>query len=78
MAKKEFSYKGKTLEELQKMELKDFVKLLTARERRKAQRGFREAEKKFLLKVEKVKSGASKKAIKTHCRAMVVLPKMVG
>lgn len=78
MAKKEFSYKGKSLEELQKMELNEFVKLLTSRERRKIQRGLRDPEKKFMEKIEKVKSGASKKPIKTHCRAMVVLPVMVG
>lgn len=78
MAKKEFSYRGKTLEELQKMDLKEFASLLTSRERRKVSRGFRDAEKKLLEKIDKFKAGATKKPVKTHCRAMVVLPIMVG
>ena len=34
MAKKEFTYRGKTLEELKELSLNDFMLLLPARERR--------------------------------------------
>ncbi len=73
MVKKEFTYRGKTLEELQKMSIEEFMKLLPSRERRKIKRGFSEQEKKLLKKIEK-----GKKNIKTHCRDMIILPNMVG
>lgn len=77
MVKKEFNYKGKTLEELQKMSLQELIKILPSRARRSLVRGFTEYQKKFLLKIRK--SGRnSKDIIKTHCRDMVVLPEMVG
>ncbi|MBU4501787.1 MAG: 30S ribosomal protein S19 [Nanoarchaeota archaeon] len=78
MAKKIFTYRGKTLEELQKMDLKEFAKLVPARQRRSLNRGFTDAQKSFLEKIRKAKLGAYKKPIKTHCRDMVILPEMVG
>lgn len=72
MAKKEFSYRGKKLEELQAMSLKDVAALLPSRQRRKIKRGFSEEEKKFAEKI-KVKNN-----VKTHLRQMIVLPYMVG
>ena len=73
MVKKEFAYKGKTLEELQKMSVGEFAELLPARQRRSLKRGFTEEQKRFLKKVEKKKTN-----IKTHCRDFIVLPNMVG
>lgn len=67
-----FTFKGKTLEELQAMSIEDFGKLLPSRERRKMARGFAEAEKIFLSNLE---SGSKK--LKTHARDMIVLPNMV-
>jgi small subunit ribosomal protein S19 len=67
-----FSFKGKTFEELQKLSLKELSELLPSRTRRKINRGFTEAEKTFLKRVE-----AGEKKIKTHVRDMVVLPSMV-
>lgn len=78
MAKKEYSYRGKSLEELKKMDLKDLAKLLPARQRRSLTRGFSEMQKRLLLKIKKTKEGKYKKPIKTHCRDMIVLPEMVG
>jgi small subunit ribosomal protein S19 len=40
MAKKEFTYRGKSLAELQKMSVKEFAELLPARQRRTIKRGF--------------------------------------
>lgn len=78
MAKKEFTYRGKTLPELQEMDLKDFVKLLPARQRRSITRDWRESQKDFLNQVKRVKEGKRKKPLKTHCRDMIVLPEFVN
>lgn len=76
MAKK-FTYRGYTLEELQKMPRDQFIELLPARQRRTLKRGFTQRQKKLLMKIKKVKKG-EKVRLKTHCRDMVVLPEMVG
>ena len=73
MAKKEFFYRGKNLEELQEMGLKELTALLPAAARRKIQRGFTEQEKILLNNLKK-----SGKPVKTHCRSMIILPEMVN
>jgi small subunit ribosomal protein S19 len=73
MAKKEFSYRGKSLEELQAMGVKELADMLPARARRKINRGFTEPEKILLRNVR-----ASSKPVKTHCRTMIILPEMVN
>jgi len=73
MAKKEFMFKGKTLEELKAMGFKELAELLNARQRRNIKRGFNDQHKVVL---EKVKAGD--KNLKTHCRDLIVLPSMVG
>jgi len=78
MALKVFKYKGKTEEELKKLDLKQFMKLVPARQRRSLTRGFTESQKALLDKVRKAKEGQRKKPIKTHCRDMIVLPDMIG
>jgi len=50
--KKEFLYRGKTLEELKKMEIREFAKLLPSRERRTVLRNSDSMEK-FLTKCRK-------------------------
>ncbi len=67
-----FLYKGKTVEELQKLSLEDFAKLVPARERRSLLRGFNDVEKKFLEKIRK-----SEKPVRTHLREMVIIPEML-
>lgn len=73
MAKKEFMFHGKTLEELQSMSNEEFAHYLDAQKRRSIQNGFTEAQKRFLKKLEKKNDN-----VKTHCRNMVILPRMVG
>jgi small subunit ribosomal protein S19 len=72
MVKKEFTYRGKTIEELKKMDVKDFAKLLPARERRSVIRGFTEQEKILMEEFKK------KDNVDTHCRDMVILPQIIG
>jgi len=73
MAKKEFTLKGKTLEELKKMSISELAQLLNSRQRRSIRRGFTEQQKILLDKLR-----SSEKNIETHCRDMIVLPDMVG
>lgn len=73
MAKKEFTFRGKTLEELQKLSTKELAPLVTASARRKIKRGFTAEEKIFLKSVQ-----TSSKPVKTHERNMIILPSMVG
>ena len=72
MAKKEFTYRGKTMEELKKMSIEEFASLLPSRQRRHIKRGLTEQQKIFL---KTLKSG---KTTKTHCRDIVILPEMIG
>ncbi|MEM0215248.1 MAG: 30S ribosomal protein S19 [Archaeoglobaceae archaeon] len=69
---KEFAYRGYTFEEIQKMSLEEFMKLIPSRERRKLKRGLTEQEEILLRKLRK------KGTARTHCRDMVILPEMVG
>jgi len=73
MVKKEFRYKGKTLEELKNMSLKEFAELIPARQRRSLKRGLGKQQKILL---NKLRNG--EKNLKTHCRNMIILPEMVG
>jgi small subunit ribosomal protein S19 len=72
MAKKIFTYRGKTLEELKQMDMQQLSNLLPSRQRRKITRGFSDQEKKFIEKI------TLKDNVKTHLRDMLVLPVMVG
>lgn len=70
---KEFKWKGKTEEELKQMDLKEFMALIPARQRRSLERGFTDAQKSLIKCVQ-----AGDKNIKTHCRNMIILPSMIG
>ena len=79
MAKKEFSYRGKTLEELQALTNDEFAKLVVSRSRRSILRGFDKPLEKAVAKaVQDFKAGKKPKTIRTHKRDTIVLPKMVG
>lgn len=70
---KEYLYRGKNLQEIVKMGIEDFAKIIPARERRKIKRGFTEVEKKLLEDIR-----ANSRDIKTHARDMIVIPEMIG
>jgi small subunit ribosomal protein S19 len=71
MAKKEFRFKGKTLEELKALSIREFAQLLDARKRRSLMRGLTHQESSLIEKLEK------KDSVKTHARQAIVLPSMV-
>ncbi len=75
MAKK-FTYRGKSLEELEQMNLEEFSSLLKARQRRALKRGLTKQQKKLIENIRRAKG--KDKLIRTHSREMVVLPEMVG
>ena len=73
--KKEFSYHGLGLEELQKLTIEEFLPFLPSRLRRTLKRGLTVKQEKLLKDIEKAKTG---EVIRTHCRDMVILPSFVG
>jgi small subunit ribosomal protein S19 len=75
MAQKEFTYRGKTLEELKKIDVRELSKLMRSRERRTILRQFQEIEKFINRAKEKI---SRKKHIKTHNRYIIIVPQMVG
>jgi small subunit ribosomal protein S19 len=79
MVKKEFTFRGKTLADLQKMEIAEFAKLCKARPRRNLLRG---VDKKVLKKMEiaaKAKKENKKPVVvRTHRRDLIIIPAMVG
>jgi small subunit ribosomal protein S19 len=72
MAKKIWTYRGKTLEELQSMSLSELAEILPSRQRRSIKHGLDDGKKKIMKKLQKLDS------IETHVRDMMVLPQFVG
>ena len=75
MQKKQFTYKGKTLDELKTLDAREFAKFVGSRERRTILRQFREIENFVNRANQKI---AKKKMIKTHKRGIIIVPQMVG
>jgi len=73
--KKEFIFRGKTLEELGKLDIREFAKLVPSRERRTMLRNTDVIEK-FLSRCNK--KNDRKKVIKTHNRNIIIVPAMIG
>lgn len=72
MAKKVFTYRGKTLKELQELSRDEFAELLTSRARRTLTRGYPD---EWKLAEEKI---LTQDNVKTHIRGIIILPQMVG
>ncbi|MBN2250561.1 MAG: 30S ribosomal protein S19 [Candidatus Altiarchaeota archaeon] len=82
MAKKKFTYKGHSLEELQAKSMDELVDILPARMRRSLKRGFTETQKKLIADIRKTRKeldeGKKAKPVRTQCRDMPILPEMIG
>ena len=72
---KEFLYKGKSITDLKKMDVREFAKLVPSRERRSLLRQFDKVEK-FVQRCQKKLD--SNKKIKTHSRNVIIVPQLVG
>ena len=75
LKKKEFTYKGMKLEELKKLDVREFAKYLKARQRRTALRQFQEIEKFISEAKKKIEKD---KKVRTHKRDLIIMPQMVG
>jgi small subunit ribosomal protein S19 len=69
---KEFTFRGKTLDELKQMGLNEFAELLPSNLRRSIKRGLTHQQINLL---KKIKNGRGK--LRTHARNMIILPQMV-
>lgn len=72
---KEKKYRGKSLEELQALDVRESAKYLSARSRRSVLRNFQDVEKFTKICETKI---SRKKRIRTHLRDIVIVPKLVG
>lgn len=73
--KKEFKFKGKTVEELKILDVREFAKLIRSRQKRTVLRNFQNIEEfvnRSKVKLEK------NKPIKTHQRDLIIVPQMIG
>jgi small subunit ribosomal protein S19 len=75
ITKKQFTYRGKTIEELKKMDVREFSKYLRASERRAVLRNFQKIEDFIRRANKKIKKD---KPVKTHQRNLIIVPEMVG
>ena len=73
--KKEFTYRGYTLEEMKAMTLEEIIELLPARARRSFVRGI---EGERLTFIEKLRANGTDEAVRTHCRDVPILPDFIG
>jgi len=71
--KKEFTYRGHTLEELLKLPMADIIELLPARARRTYIRGLNSEQESFVKRLR-----ASDGPVRTHRREIPILPEFVG
>jgi len=73
--KKIVTYRGKTVEELKTLDVREFARLVRSRERRNILRNFQKVED-F---VSRAKKNVSKnKPVRTHHRDLIVVPQMIG
>jgi small subunit ribosomal protein S19 len=73
--KKQFMYRGKSLEELKTLDVREFAKYLPSRQKRSVLRNFQVIEDFIKRAKEKLDKG---KKIKTHQREIIIVPQMVG
>jgi len=71
--KKEFTYRGHTMEELLKLPFAEIIELLPARARRTYIRGLNPEQESFVRRLR-----ASDKPVRTHRREIPIIPEFVG
>jgi small subunit ribosomal protein S19 len=73
--KKIFTFRGKTIDELKTLDVREFAKYLKSRQRRTVLRQFQELEN-FISRAKKKLE--KNKQIKTHKRHLIIVPQMIG
>ncbi|HJH32036.1 MAG TPA: 30S ribosomal protein S19 [Methanosarcinaceae archaeon] len=71
--KGEFTYRGKTIEQLQKLSAEEFAEMLPSRERRSLKRGLTDGQKNVMQQFID-----GKDRIRTHYRNIIIMPYMIG
>jgi len=74
--KKEFNFRGKNTDELQKLDVREFASFLKSRQRRTVLRQFQQIEE-FVKRVQG-KLAKGKKSVRTHYRDLVIVPQLIG
>ena len=72
--KKEFTYRGLTMEKLQELDFGQFIQMLPARQRRSFKRGLSREQAKLINDSKQ----SPEKVIRTHRREMIIIPQFVG
>ena len=75
---REFTYRGLSQKELEKLPLDKLLKLFPARIRRSLTRGINDNKRKLIGEIKAAKEGKLKTPINTHLRDLIILPYMIG
>ena len=75
---REFTYRGLSQKELEKLSLDKLLKLFPARIRRSLTRGINDNKRKLIGEIKATKEGKLKTPINTHLRDLIILPFMIG
>ncbi len=68
--KKEFTYRGMTIDKLQELNFEDFMKIVPSRQRRSFRRGLSKEQAKLIND----SNSKPDKVIRTHRREMIIIP----
>jgi len=74
-SKKQINFRGKSIEELKNLDVREFAKYLKSRQRRAVLRQFQDIEN-FVSRAKK--KAEKNKSIRTHIRNLIIVPQMVG
>ena len=72
--KKEFTYRGMTLDKLQELNFKEFMDIIPSRQRRTFRRGLSKEQAKLITD----SNNKPDKVLRTHRREMIIIPQFVG
>ena len=72
--KKEFTYRGLTIDKLQELDFEQFIAMLPSRQRRSFNRGLSKEQAKLINDSNK----RPEKVLRTHRREMIIIPQFVG
>ena len=72
--KKEFTYRGMTLDKLQELNFKEFMEIIPSRQRRTFRRRLSKEQAKLITD----SNNKPDKVLRTHRREMIIIPQFVG
>ena len=73
-SKKEFTYRGLTIEKLKELSFEDFMTMVPSRQRRTFRRGLSQQQAKLITD----SNNKPEKVLRTHRREMIIVPQFVG